>query len=159
MREIRTGITDIDEYLEAGLKAKQDLDADRWRRETRPRELRLFAARARRLTWSRALLKAVVEELYPDDLFADLVGTLDRIPRRRWPWVLASAVALRQSWRRDGLTRLAQALRVSLPPSGSDPHGRPIHPSRPSPIRVYGSPRRRQGAPRCGAPAKRGLRP
>ncbi|HEY2434630.1 MAG TPA: hypothetical protein VGI12_18295 [Vicinamibacterales bacterium] len=159
MRGIRTGITDIDEYLEAGVRAKQDLDADRWRREIRPRELRLFAARARHLTWSRALLKAVVEELYPDDLFADLVGTLDCIPRRQWPWVLASAVALRQSWRRDGLTRLAQSLRVSLPPSGSDPHGSSVHPSRPSPPRVYGSPRRRQGAPRCGAPAKRGLRP
>ena len=26
MREIRTGITDIDEYLEAGYRAKQDLD-------------------------------------------------------------------------------------------------------------------------------------
>ena len=79
MREIRTGITDIDEYLEAGLRAKHDLDADRWRREIRPRVLRQFAARARQLTWSRALLKLVVEELYPDDLFADLLGTLDRI--------------------------------------------------------------------------------
>jgi hypothetical protein len=159
MREIRTGITDIDEYLEAGLRAKQDLDADRWRREIRPRQVRQFAARARRLTWSRALVKAIVVELYPDDLFATLVGTLDRIPRRQWPWVLASAVALRQSWRRDGLTRLAQSLRVALPPSVSNPHGCPEHPSRPSPSRLCGSPRRRQGAPRCGAPAKRGFRP
>lgn len=159
MREIRTGITDIDEYLEAGHRAKQDLDADRWRRETRPRDVRMFAAHARHLTWSRALLNAVVEELYPDDLFADLVGTLDRIPRRQWPWVFASALALRHSWRRDGLTRLAQTLRVSLPASGSDQHGSPAHPSRPSPSRLCGSPRRRQGAPRCGAPAKRGSRP
>jgi len=159
MREIRTGITDIGEYLESGLRAKHALDADRWRRETRPRELRSFAAHARRLTWSRALLKAIVEELYPDDLFTDLVGTLDRIPRRQWPWVLASAVALRHSWRRDGLTRLAQSLRVSLPTKGSSLRGTPVHPSRPSPSRLSGSARRRQGAPRCGAPAKRGFRP
>jgi hypothetical protein len=159
MREIRTGITDIDDYLETGLRAKQALDSDRWRREIRPRQMRQFAAHARRLTWSRALVKAIVEELHPDDLFAALVGTLDRIPPRQWPWVLASAVALRHSWRRDGLTRLAQTLRVAVPANGSDDHGSPTHSSRPSPSRLGGSPRRRQGAPRCGAPAKRGLRP
>ena len=159
MREIRTGITDVDEYLEAGLRAKHVVDADRWRREIRPRVLRLFAARARDLTWSRALLKVVVEELYPDDLFAELVGNIDRVPRRQWPRILAIAVALRQSWRRDGLTRLAKRLRVSLPASGSDPHGALVHPSRPSPNQVSGSPRRRRGSPRRGAPAKRGSRP
>jgi hypothetical protein len=37
MRETRTGITQFNEYLEAGLPAEQDLDADRWRREIRPR--------------------------------------------------------------------------------------------------------------------------
>lgn len=159
MREIRTGITGIDEYLEAGLRAKHDLDADRWRREIRPRALRLFAARARHLTWSCALLKAVVEELYPDDLFAQLAGNIDRVPRRQWPRVLAIAVALRHSWRRDGLTRLAARLRVSLPASGSKERGTPVHPSRPSLNRVSGSARRRQGSPRPGAPAKRGSRP
>jgi hypothetical protein len=61
-----------------------------------------------------ALLKLVVEELSPDDLFAELVGRLDRIPRRQWPSVIAIAVALRHSWRRDGLTRIAGRLRVSL---------------------------------------------
>ena len=159
MREIRTGITGVDEYLEAGLRAKHIVDADRWRREIRPRVLRLFAARARNLTWSRALLKVVVEELYPDDLFAELVGNIDRAPRRHWPGIVAIAVALRHSWRRDGLTRLAARLRVSLPASGSDLRGTLVHPSRPSPNRVSGSPRRRQGSPRGGAPAKRGSRP
>src|SRR5215472_14563546 len=100
MREIQTAITNVDEYLEAGLRAKERLDADRWRRELRPRALRLFAAGARDLTWSRALLKLIIEELYPDDLFTELVGPLDRIPRQQWPWALAIAVALRHSWRR-----------------------------------------------------------
>ena len=159
MREIRTGITDIDEYLEAGLRAKDDLDADRWRRETRPRELRRFAASARRLAWSRALVKAIVEDLYPDDLFVELVGNLDRIPRQQWPWVIAVAVALRRSWRRDGLTPLAQCLRVAVPARTLQSGGPPVQPSRPSPSPLSGSPRRRQGSPRCGAPAKRGCRP
>src|SRR5215471_18764228 len=110
MREIRTGITDVDEYLEAGLRAKQQVDADRWRRKLRPRELRRFAARARQLTWSGALLNAISEELYPDALFAELVGPIDSIPRRHWPSVLAIAVALRRSWRRDGLAHLTPHL-------------------------------------------------
>ena len=120
MREIRGHVTDIDR--EEALRAKQQLDAERWRTERRPRVLRLFAARARKLAWSRALLKLVVEELYPDDLFAELVGRLDRIPRRQWPYVIAIAVALRHSWRRDGLTRVARRLCVSLAMSPL-PHG------------------------------------
>ena len=114
MREIRGHVTDIDRHLEEALRAHQQLDAERWRSERRPRVLRLFAARARKLAWSRALVKLVVEELYPDDLFAELVGRLDRVPRRQWPYVIAIAVALRHSWRRDGLTRIARRLRVSL---------------------------------------------
>ena len=158
MREIRTVITNVDEYVEAGLQAKQRLDADRWRRELRPRALRLFAARARHLTWSRALLKLIVAELYPDDLFTELVGTLDRIPRQQWPWVVAIAVALRHSWRRDGLARLEQSLRVSRTERAC-PRGKSVHPSRPSPIRLSGSLRRRQGSPLRSDPARRGLRP
>jgi hypothetical protein len=159
MREIRCLVTDIDPYLEEGRRAKQQLDAERWQREIRPSVLREFAARARTLTWSRALLKLVVEELYPDDLFAELVGQLDRIPSRQWPCVIAIAVALRHSWRRDGLTRLAQQLRVSLAASRS-PHGRPIvHRSRPSRHRFSGSPRSRQGSPLRSDPARRGWRP
>jgi hypothetical protein len=159
MREIRTGITDIDELLEAGRRAKSQIDADRWRREIRPALVRRFAARAQRLTWSRALVSAIVEELYPDDLFTALVGNMDRVPRRHWPWVLAIALALRHSWRRDGLTRLASRLQVSLGEHGSSRSGSSVHRSRPSPSRFSGSPRRRQGSPRCGDPAKRGSRP
>ena len=81
MREIQSAIIDIDRYLEEAARAKQQLDAERWRTELRPRAMRPFAARAAKLTWSRALLKLVVEELYPDDLFTELVGKLDRVPR------------------------------------------------------------------------------
>src|SRR5438105_2574260 len=114
MREIRDLSFDIDRQLEDAARAKQQLDAERWREELRPGAMRLFAARTAKLRWSRALVKALAEELYPDDLFTTLVGDLDRVPARRWPHVIAITVALRHSWRRDGLTRIARRLRISL---------------------------------------------
>jgi hypothetical protein len=130
MREFRLRF-DIDRQLEDAARAKQQLDAERWRDELRPRAMRLFAARTAKLAWSRALVKLVVSELFPDDLFTELVGNLDRVPRRQWPHVVAIAVALRQSWQRDGLTRIARRLRVSL--TMQPRHKRPqSHRSRPS---------------------------
>ena len=123
MREIHDLSFDIDRFLEEAARAKQQLDAERWREELRPRALRLFAARTATLPWSRALLKLVVHELHPDDLFSELIGNLDRIPRRRWPQVIALAVALRQSWREDGLVRLVRSLHV--PTAVSPVHPRP----------------------------------
>src|SRR3954468_11208325 len=119
MREIHDLSFDVDRFLEDAARSKQQLDAERWREELRPRALRLFAARTAKLTWSRALLKLIVEELFPDDLFAELVGNLDRVPPRHWPRVLAIAVALRHSWRRDGLARVARRLHVPLTTTGS----------------------------------------
>jgi hypothetical protein len=110
MRAIPHLIFDIDRQLEDAVRAKQQLDAERWRDDVRPRAMRLFAARTAKITWSRALLKLVVGELYPDDLFTQLIGNLDRVPRRRWPQVIAIAVALRHSWRRDSLARIARKL-------------------------------------------------
>ena len=158
MREIRCAVVDLDHYLEEAARAKHHLDAEHWRDEVRPRELRLFSSRARKLTWSRALVKLIVEELFPDDLFTELVGHLDRVPPRQWPHALAVAVALRHSWRRDGLTSLAKRLRVSLPARDGAPR-RASH-SRPSRSRFSRSPRPRQGSPLRVDPARRrGLRP
>ena len=113
MRVIHDRSFDIDRFLEDAARAKQELDAERWREELRPRALRLLAARTTKLQWSRALLKLVIHELYPDDLFSELIGNLDRVPQRRWPQVIALAVALRRSWRRDGLTQLVRSLRIT----------------------------------------------
>jgi hypothetical protein len=132
MREIHDLSFDVDRFLEDAARAKQQLDAERWREELRPRALRVFAARTATLPWSRALLKLVVRELYPDDLFAELIGNLDRIPRRRWPQVVALAVALRHSWRRDGLAQIVRSLQVRAYDSS----------------RVYRHPRRKSTAPR-----------
>jgi hypothetical protein len=129
MREIRELSFDIDRFLEDAARAKQELDAERWREELRPRALRLLAARTRQLQWSRALLKLVVHELYPDDLFSELIGNLDRVPRRRWPQVIALAVALRHSWRQDGLTRLVRSLRITTASSPVRTHRRRKRPA------------------------------
>lgn len=159
MREIRCAVIDFDHYLEEAARAKSQLDAEHWRDELRPRAMRLFASRAARLTWSRALVTLIVEELFPDDLFTELVGPLDRVPARHWPHALAIAVALRHSWRRDGLARVARRLRVSLPAKDLGPE-RTSHHSRPSRSRFSGSPRSRQGSPLRFDPARRrGSRP
>ena len=155
MRAFRHLFLDIDRQLEDAARAKQQLDAERWRAEFRPRAMRQFAARTATLTWSRALLKLVVAELFPDDLFTELVGNLDRVPRREWPHVIAIAVALRHSWRRDGLARIARRLHISLAtnPSHDRSHAHHPRPSQPdSPARL--SPVK---ALRCASPPSRGL--
>src|SRR3954465_6137007 len=98
MREIHDLSFDVDRFLEDAARAKQQLDAERWREELRPRALRLFPARTAKLPWARAPPKLGVRELHPDDLFAELMGNLDRVPRRRWPQVVALAVAPPPRW-------------------------------------------------------------
>ena len=129
MRAIHDRSFDIDRFLEDAARAKQELDAERWREELRPRALRLLAARTTKLQWSRALLKMVVHELYPDDLFSELIGNLDRVPPRRWPQVIALAVALRHSWRQDGLTRLVRSLRITTASAPVRTHSRRKRPA------------------------------
>ena len=161
MREIRCAVVDIDHYLEEAARAKNQLDAEHWRDNLRPRAMRLFTARTARLAWSRALVKLVAEELVPDGLFTELVGHLDRVPSRQWPHVLAIAIALRHSWRRDGLTQVARRLRVSLAARDTAPRrNRKPHPSSPSRSRFSGSSRPRQASPLRSDPARRrGFRP
>ena len=159
MREIQCAVVDFDRYLEEAARAKHQLDAEHWRSELRPHALRVFSARARTLTWSRALVKLIVEELFLDNLFTELVGDLDRVRPHQWPHVLAVAVALRRSWRRDGLAHVARRLRVSLPAKDLTPERHTSHRPRPSRCRFSGSPRPRQGSPLRSDPAKRGLRP
>ena len=67
MRAFRHLFFDIDRQLEDATRAKQQLEAERWRKELRPGAMRLFAARTTKLRWSRALLESLIEELYLDD--------------------------------------------------------------------------------------------
>jgi len=109
---------DFSAYLEDVRRIQHRLRADHWRDEVRPRALRAFADRAAKLTWSDDLLVALLEELFLDPVFHEIVGDLHSIPRRRWPCVMAVALACRHSWRRDGLTRLSEHLQLpTAPPS------------------------------------------
>ena len=157
MHERRQLFRDINRQLDDAARARQQLEAERWRETLRPRVMRIFAARTAKLPCSRALLKLVVEELYPDDLFRQLVGNLDRVPLRRWPQVVAIAVALRHSWRRDQLVRIAKRLHVSLKTTVAH-HTNQTNKHRPSRTRLFGSPQPCQGFPLRSNPV-RGLRP
>jgi hypothetical protein len=153
MRELRHFVHDFDRQLDDAVRAKQELDAARWREQLRPAAMRLFAARTAKLRWSRALVKLLIEELHPDDLFTELVGEIDHVPPRRWPQVVAVAVALRHSWRREGLTAIARQLHVSLASDRFNTDAK-AHNRRPSRLRLSGSPQACQGFPLRSNPSR-----
>jgi hypothetical protein len=54
--------------------AKQRAEAERWRTELRPRAVRVIADRTAKLGWSPMLLRLLLEDIRPDELFLDIVG-------------------------------------------------------------------------------------
>lgn len=78
----------------------------------RRRVLRALVARTRNLPWSTDLINVLVEELYVGDEFTAFVGEPQKLPRRRYPQVIALALALRHSWRADDLACLLHRLRL-----------------------------------------------
>jgi hypothetical protein len=94
--------------------AKQRQEAERWRNDLRLRAITLIAARTRTLSWSRAIITLLLDEFQTDDLFVELVGRVDRLATRRYPQAVAVALAIRHSWNRDDLTRLAKRLGIKL---------------------------------------------
>ena len=89
-------------------------DTERWRRTFRPRLLRLFAERTATLAWSRTLLNLLLDELHTEKFFTELVGSPRRLSVHRYPQAVAVAIALRNSWQPDQLTRLAKRLGIAL---------------------------------------------
>ena len=114
MREYCYLPLDVLRELAAIARATQRADADHWRRELRPRAMRLMAARVRPLAWSRALVSVLLDELHPDDLFDEIVGPPHRLRPAQWPWAVAMALLLRHSWRQADLTRIARRLGLTL---------------------------------------------
>lgn len=94
--------------------AKQRQDAERWRSELRPRAVRLIAERTAKLTWSPMLLRLLLEDVRPDDLFLDVLGKPDRLAAKRYPQAIAVALALRHSWQRADLITFAKRLGVKV---------------------------------------------
>ncbi len=94
--------------------AKQRAEQERWRKELRPRAVRLLAERTVTLTWSPMLLRLLLEEIGPDELFLEVLGKPDRIAVKRYPQALAIALALRHGWQRDDLFVFAKRLGVKV---------------------------------------------
>jgi len=114
VRDSRQLFVDIARQLEEAARAKQQIDAERWQRELRPRAMRLIAARTRHLAWSRALVSLLLNELQPDDLFTEIVGAPNRITPSRFPQAVAIALLLRHSWRQVDLTQITKRLGITL---------------------------------------------
>ena len=55
-------------------RAAASNSARSWRRYTRPRIIRAAVLATKGLRWSPALIEAVLQELYVDDHFEDLLG-------------------------------------------------------------------------------------
>ena len=54
------------------------------------------------------LLRLVLEDIQPDELFVEVVGKPERMPLKRYPQAIAVALALRHSWQRDDLLRFSK---------------------------------------------------
>ena len=77
-------------------------DADHgWRVNGRREALAGAVAQTAGLDWSPRLLRLLLEELYVDEEVEDLLGPASRVAITEFPQVIAVALALRYSWRRD----------------------------------------------------------
>ena len=106
----------------------------RWRDDDRFEDVRALALSARGLTWSRALLDALLDELHVSDDFDVLVGRVAHLPTNQYPRLVAVALLLRHSWRPEDLERTATRLGLlpvtSTPPPSTTRVRRPQGPVR-----------------------------
>lgn len=94
--------------------AKQRAEQERWRTQLRQRAVRLIAERTATLAWSPMLLRLLLEDIRPDELFLQVLGKPDRIAVKRYPQAVALALALRHSWQRDDLLSFSKRLGVKV---------------------------------------------
>jgi ParB/RepB/Spo0J family partition protein len=94
--------------------AKQQAETERWRKELRPRAVRLIAERTAKLGWSPMLLRLLLEDIRPDEMFLEVLGRPDRIAAKRYPQAIVVALALRHAWQRDDLMTFSKRLGVKV---------------------------------------------
>ena len=70
----------------------------------------MIAWRTKKLSWTPALLALLLDELYIDDLFTEVVGDPEAIPPRDYARAVAVAIVLRHSWRPDDLEAVVDRL-------------------------------------------------
>ena len=87
----------------------------RWRRDTRPKSIRAAVSATKGIRWTRPLIEAVLEELYVDDHFEELLG---RAPGDLRPGQYAQAITvaliLRHSWHPDDLACMLKRLKLRV---------------------------------------------
>jgi hypothetical protein len=112
----------------------------RWRATTRLDALKAIARRTAGLSWDRALLSLLLEELQIDDLFDRLIGKPHRVRRARYPQAIAMAIALRHSWRPDDLDEIASRLGIGdLGPGTTAERARPALPKKSRTVKSRGT--------------------
>lgn len=87
----------------------------RWRRDGRPGSIRAAVSATESLRWSRPLIEAVLEELYVDDHFEELLGTAPgNLRSGQYAQAVAVAVILRHSWHPDDLACVLKRLKLRV---------------------------------------------
>ena len=90
-----------------------DRTTRRWRRDTRPASVRAAVSATKGLRWTRPLIEAVLEELYVDDHFEELLGRAPGDLRPgQYPQAIAVALILRHSWHPDDLACMLKRLKL-----------------------------------------------
>ena len=86
-----------------------------WRRDTRPAAVRAAVSATKTIRWTRPLIEAVLEELYVDDHFEELLGRASGDLRpAHYPQAIAVALILRHSWHPDDLACMLKRLKLRV---------------------------------------------
>jgi hypothetical protein len=92
-----------------------DAATRRWRRNARPKSIRAAVSATRALRWNRPLIETVLEELYVDDHFEELLGRAPGDLRpREYAQAIAVALILRHSWHPDDLACMLKRLKLRV---------------------------------------------
>jgi hypothetical protein len=87
----------------------------RWRRDMRHESVRAAVAATKALRWTRPLIEAVLEELYVDDHFEELLGRAPGDLRSaQYAQAIAVALILRHSWHPDDLACILKRLKLRV---------------------------------------------
>jgi hypothetical protein len=92
-----------------------DAATRRWRRNTRPKLIRAAVSATTALRWNRPLMQTVLEEMYVDDHFEELLGRAPGDLRPgQYPQAIAVALILRHSWHPDDLACMLKRLKLRV---------------------------------------------
>ena len=87
----------------------------RWRRDNRPAAVLAAVSATKALRWSRPLIEAVLEELYVDDHFEELLGRAPgELRHGQYAQAITVALILRHSWHPNDLACMLKRLKLRV---------------------------------------------